>query len=228
MAAARLAFGSPARSVGAPTVLLAAVAWGDDGGGSLARLLDSMSSFRADFEQVVNSAVGEVLQTSTGTMHLELPGRLRWEVDDPYPQLVVGDGEYVWIYDPDLEQVTVQPFAETIEGTPAMVLADSATLERNFRVRTERPAQGDGRRFVLSPRNPDASSLFRTVILSFAENGVLAEIHVVDHLEQATRISFRDAELNPVLESDLFKFELPEGVDVIGSLPDDLRGESSP
>ena len=187
-----------------------------------------MSSYRADFEQVVSNQFGEVLQTATGTMHLARPGRLRWNVDEPYPQLVVADGEHVWVYDPDLEQVTVQPFDETVAGTPAMFLTDTATLEEHFQVRMETgPAKAD-RRFVLSPRDAGSRSIFRTLTLTFSPDGQLTRLDIVDHLDQKTRMAFRHGEADPVLESGLFEFEVPEGVDVIGNLPGDVAADPVP
>ena len=194
----------------------------------LERLLGSMSSYRADFEQVVAGQYGEILQTSTGTIHLERPRKLRWQVDEPFPQLVVADGVHVWVFDRDLEQVTVHRFDETVEGTPAMFLTDTALLDENFLVGTADSVDGSDRRFTLAPRDPDSSSLFRTVTLSFSSQGLLMGLDIVDHLEQQTRMSFRNGELNPVLESALFQFDVPEGVDVIGNLPDDVPAESAP
>ena len=200
---------------------------GEDGR-NLAGLLDSMSSYRADFEQVVTNQAGEVLQTSTGTMHLVRPGRLRWSVDEPYPQLVVADGEHVWVYDPDLEQVTVQPFDETVEGTPAMFLTDATALDENFRVRLVAAEEGADSRFVLTPRAPESTSLFRSITVSFSPSGHLRQLDIVDYLDQATRLAFRHGVADPVLESGLFQFEVPEGVDVIGNLPDKGPTEPAP
>lgn len=192
----------------------------------LEELLNGMRSFRAEFRQTVTSHLGEALQTSTGRMHLERPGRLRWEVDDPYPQLVLADGDSVWIYDPDLEQATVQPLAETVEGSPAIFLTGTADLENHFTVveEAEGSEQDGARRFVLTPRDDPArdaasGSLFRRITVRFSARGVLMGLDVVDHLEQVTAIAFTAAALNPVLESSLFDFEVPEGVDVIGDIP---------
>ena len=221
--------GAPARNLVGALVLFGAFGVaGDEDSQTLAALLDSMSSYRADFEQTVSSQFGEVLQTATGTMHLERPGRLRWAVDEPYPQLVVADGEHVWVYDPDLEQATVQSFEETVQGTPMMFLTDTAMLERNFRVGTKSPTEKSGQRFALSPRNPESTSLFREITLTFSAGGVLVGLDIVDDLDQKTAMVFRHGELNPVLESGLFEFEVPEGVDVIGNLPDDLPAQSAP
>ena len=189
-------------------------------------MLNGMKSFRAEFRQTVTGHLGEVLQTSTGRMHLERPGRLRWEVDDPYPQLVLADGDSVWVYDPDLEQVTVQPLAETVEGSPAVFLTGaSADLEEHFAVVEEDDGvarQGE-RRFVLTPRDGPATdapgSLFQRITVTFSARGVLTNLDVVDHLDQVTATAFTAAQVNPVLESSLFDFEVPEGVDVIGDIP---------
>lgn len=201
---------------------------GDEDSRTLAALLDSMSSYRAEFEQTVTSQFGEVLQTATGTMHLERPGRLRWAVDEPYPQLVVADGETVWVYDPDLEQATVQSFEETVQGTPMMFLTDTAMLESHFRVGRKSPAEESGLRFALSPRDPESTSLFREITLTFSAGGLLTGLDIVDDLDQKTAMVFRHGDANPVLESGLFEFEVPEGVDVIGNLPDDVPAQSAP
>ena len=190
----------------------------------LERLLNEMTSFRAEFEQTVVSRFGEILQESTGRMHLLRPGRLRWEVDEPYPQLVLSDGERVWVYDPDLEQVTVQPLADTVDGSPAVFLTGAvAEVDVHFSVQVDgADADADGKRFVLTPRDeasPSSSSLFRNVALTFSSAGSLTSLDVVDHLDQTTRVVFVAAEHNPVLESELFDFEVPQGVDVIGNVP---------
>lgn len=221
--------GAPTRKlVGALTLFGAAGIAGDEDSQTLAALLDSMSSYRADFEQTVISQFGEILQTATGTMHLERPGRLRWAVDEPYPQLVVADGETVWVYDPDLEQVTVQSFEETVQGTPMMFLTGTALLDSSFRVGLKPPPGEPGKRFALSPRDPESTSLFREITLTFSAGGLLTGLDIVDDLDQRTAMVFRHGEVNPVLESVLFEFEVPEGVDVIGNLPDDVPAESAP
>ena len=221
--------GAPTRNMVGVLVLFGGVGVvGDEDSQTLAALLDSMSSYRADFEQTVTSQFGEVLQTATGTMHLERPGRLRWAVDEPYPQLVVADGRYVWVYDPDLEQATVQSFEETVQGTPMMFLTDTAMLGRNFRVGMKSPTEESSQRFALSPRDPQSTSLFREITLTFSTGGRLTGLDIVDDLDQKTAMVFRHGVVNPVLESGLFEFEVPEGVDVIGNLPDDVPAQSAP
>ena len=184
----------------------------------LEALLAGMTSFQARFEQTVLNRFGEELQTTTGSMHLQRPGRLRWEVDDPYAQLLLADGESLWIYDPDLEQVTVQPLALAIEGSPATFLTGvTSDVTPHFAVQAVQPPTPDGKRFVLEPLAD--TSVFRDATLTFSPGGVLAALDIVDHLDQITRIAFVEAELNPALEPELFEFEIPPGVDVVGDVP---------
>ncbi len=203
--------------VSALPLLIAPFAGADDSA-RLERLLGDMASFQAEFEQVTMNRFGDVMQTVAGRMRLQRPGRLRWEVDEPYPQLVLADGELLWVFDPDLDQVTVQPLAEAIEGWPAAFLTGiDADLARQFEVRALQGAADVGARFVLEPRHP--GSVFREATLTFTAAGRLAELAIADHLEQTTRIAFAAAERNPAQAPTLFEFEVPPGVDVIGEIP---------
>ena len=183
----------------------------------LAALLDGMVAFSAEFEQTVTNRFGDVLQAAAGRMHLKRPMRLRWELDEPYPQLVVTDGETLWVYDPDLEQVTVQPLAEALRGSPAVFLTGTvADLRRNYTVvATEPPATG-GSRFELTPIDPNA--VYGDLAITFAADGGLASIDIADHLQQLTRVTFTMRDLSPMLESTLFEFTIPTGIDVIGEV----------
>ena len=204
--------------------LLAAIPAGaTDDAPRLAQLLDGIATFAAEFEQTVTSRFGDVLQVSTGRMHLKRPLRLRWEVDEPYPQLVVTNGETLWVYDPDLLQVTVQPLAEALSGSPAVFLTGTvADLRRDYTVVATEPPTPGGHRFELTPTDPNAT--FGNLALTFAADGALTGIDIADHLEQFTRVSFTALEAAPVLESGIFEFTVPDGVDVIGDAsrpPDD-------
>ena len=210
------------RTCGICVALLACVACSStaraQAAAELEQILGKVAAFEAQFEQVVTNSFGETLQRSTGRMHLQRPGMLRWEVDEPYPQLLLADGESLWTYDPDLEQATVQPLAEAIDGTPAAFLLDvGGPGAARFHVRRKAGEDGVEAHFVLEPRDP--SSVLREATLSFTRAGAPAGIAIVDHLNQHTRISFTAATVNPVLESALFEFEVPQGIDVIGDVP---------
>lgn len=185
----------------------------------LERRLQRMASFQANFEQRVANQFGETLQTTTGRIHLKRPGRLRWEVAAPYPQLVLADGQSLWVHDPDLAQVTVRPLAEAVAGTPAAFLTGMADdLGDAFSVARlpDEPPAGTVRYAV---RPQDDSSVLREAVVTFS-HGVLSAIDLVDYLQQTTHVVFTAAEVNPELDSALFEFQVPPGADVIGRIPD--------
>ncbi len=207
-----------------PAVVAAALATvaSTDDSDALRELLAPMREYAAEFEQVVVDGRGRSLQTATGTMRLRRPGRFRWEVVEPYSQLVVTDGTTVYVFDADLEQVTVQPLDETLTRTPARLLIGSMdALEATFAVAREEAAS-----FTLHPRDEEA--LYRRIHLEFAPRpgaaeeapgAVLVGIVVVDHLDQETRVVFRNPTLNPPPAPGVFDFRIPDDVDVIGDAP---------
>ena len=184
---------------------------------SLTELLGRITTFTASFEQETTDTRGYVLETQKGTMGLEKPGRFRWQIDSPFPQLVVARSGTVYLYDPDLEQLTIQAVDDSTGPNPALLLTESNTqvLER-FEISRGR-SQGSRQDFVLRPRDEEA--LFSQIRLTFA-NQELSEIAIVDHLEQITQIAFENVVVNRVLESGYFEVEVPEGTDVIGDVPD--------
>ena len=186
---------------------------------ALRDLLAPMREYAAQFEQVVFDARGRSLQTASGSVRLQRPGRFRWEVIEPYSQLVVTDGNIVYVFDADLDQVTVQPLDETVQGTPARLLIGSMdALESTFAVVREGDAS-----FTLHPR--DEAALYRRIHLEFASRPtdttetLLVGIVIVDHLDQETRVAFKHPTLRPAPARGAFDFQIPEGVDVIGDAP---------
>lgn len=192
---------------------------------ALRELLVPMREYAARFEQVVVDDRGRVVQTATGTMRLERPGRFRWEVVEPYHQLVVTDGTTVYVHDADLAQVTVQPLDETLQGTPARLLIGSMdALESMFAVVRESDMA-----FTLHPRDEEA--LYRRIRLDFGPRpsdstdarpgagALLVGIVIVDHLDQETRVTFTNPTLRPPPAAGVFDFQIPNDVDVIGDVP---------
>ena len=112
----------------------------------------------------------------------------------------------------------MQPLALAIEGSPATFLTGvTSDVTPHFAVQAVQPPTPDGSRFVLEPR--DETSVFRDATLTFSPGGVLATLDIVDHLDQITRTAFVEAELNPALAPQLFEFQMPPGVDVVGDVP---------
>lgn len=167
------------------------------------------------FEQRVYDANGHLSEQSTGTIALRTPRQFRWEYVDPFPQLIVADGDHVWIYDPDLEQVNVRIQSHEEQSSPLAVLIDPDELDRQFSV-----AQGGVEEgldwMVLTPHGEDAQ--FDQARLAFDDAGELVRMELDDSLGQKTRVQFSGWERNPDFASGHFRFDPPAGVDVVGEM----------
>ena len=190
--------------------LLAGSAWAD-ARSDLSGLLGQHNHLTARFEQEIRGERDELLERSTGTVALQRP-LFRWEIELPYPQTLVADGNQLQIYDPDLEQLTVREMDAALDHTPLavltrhdVVLAESYDVEQ---LQTDNEIQ----RFALRPRADDA--LFAEVHLDFSE-GVLSQLLIRDHLGQETRIRFEEVRLDAVLQSGDFELDVPPDTDVI-------------
>lgn len=169
-------------------------------------------SLSAQFTQVVIDRTGRQLQESQGSLHLSRPGKFRWVYFKPYSQIVVGDGSRLWIYDQDLEQVTVRKLDQALGESPAALLAGSNEVERLFSFRDA--GEADGLSWLeATPRSKEGS--FEAVRLGFRGNDIVA-MEVRDGFGQVTRLRFSGIRRNPPLPADLFRFTPPKGVDVIG------------
>ena len=173
--------------------------------------IEGTQSAQARFTQVVFDRKGRRVQEASGTMQFARPGRFRWEYEKPYSQLLVGDGQQIFIHDRDLNQVTVRRLDRAITGTPAALLAGSNEIETAFTF----TAQGvqDGLDWLEAvPRG--AESTFSSVRLGFVQN-VLAAMELTDALGGRTLIRFTDLQRNPNLAPALFRFTPPKGADVL-------------
>lgn len=177
----------------------------------LTGLLQKAETLTGRFSQLSLDGTGTQLQETTGEMSLKRPGQFRWNTDEPMAQLLVSNGSKVWLYDPDLEQVTIQTLDQRLTHTPALLLSgDVSAISDNFRV-SHREA-GEVIDFTLEPKARD--TLFDSLRLSF-RNGVINDMQMIDGVGQRTNILFQGVRLNAPLEADLFTFEIPEGTDVI-------------
>ena len=175
--------------------------------------VERLSTLRADFRQEVLDAAGAVREQAEGTLLLQKPGRFRWEYHRPSEQLLVSDGKTVWLYDVDLEQVTVRRIGDSLSTTPAMLLSGQSRVDESFTASDG--GQTDGLDWVqLIPKLEDTD--FRSLRLGF-RGGELARMDLTDRLGQRTSIEFRAVERNPVLSPAAFTFVPPPGVDIVGS-----------
>jgi outer membrane lipoprotein carrier protein len=194
----------------------AAAARAQPSGDAVARVdayLGSLRTLTADFAQVVRDRDGRVVDRASGTLSLSRPNRFRWDYVQPYVQTIVADGERLWLYDSDLEQVTVRALEDGLGSTPAMLLSGSGRVADAFASLGGEQA-GDWTWSRLRPKQ--AGSDFEAVGLAFGPRGELAAMELRDKLGQTTLIEFGGVRRNAALDPALFRFEPPPGADVIG------------
>ena len=167
---------------------------------------------RADFEQKVYGRDGKLTQESSGSFVFQRPGRFRWTYAKPVDQLIVGDGERVWIYDRDLNQVTVRKLSRALGSTPAALLAGASDVEKAFTLRDA--GVRDGLEW-LEARPKEAEAGFELVRMGFGPQGLEA-MELVDNFGHTTRLRFRNVQRNPKIDPAEFRFEPPKGADVLG------------
>lgn len=178
---------------------------------SLQRFFDEVRSYTAGFDQTVVDEDGGVTQESSGRMWLQRPGKFRWDYATPYEQRIVSDGNKVWIYDVELEQVTVRTLSGALGEVPALLLAGKGRLDETFDV-AERGTRGGLEWVQLTPKNKESG--FESISLGFGK-GRLAAMEMVDGFGQTTRISLRQPRENPAIDAGKFTFKPPPGVDVV-------------
>lgn len=183
-----------------------------DGKARLDGVFKDLKTMRAEFVQTLVDAEQQVKEESEGVLLLSRPGRFRLEYSSPYSQLYVADGERIWMYDKDLEQVTVRPQGEALGSTPAMLLSGSEPLERSFNLEE----LGDHEGFTwldLKPKEKDATFAYIRLAL---DGDVIRAMEMVDNFGQMTRMYFHTIVRNPKVDPAAFRFTPPPGVDVVG------------
>ncbi len=177
----------------------------------LTGLLQKAETLTGRFSQLSLDGTGTQLQETSGELALKRPGQFRWPTDAPMEQLLVSNGKKVWLYDPDLMQVTIQTLDQRLTHTPALLLSgDVSTLTDNFSIRWTQGGSVDD--FVLTPKASD--TMFETLRLSFRD-GLINDMQLNDPIGQRTNILFQNVVLNEPVAADTFQFEVPDGVDVI-------------
>jgi outer membrane lipoprotein carrier protein len=174
----------------------------------------NVDAMQADFHQVLLDGQGKPVKEADGTLVMQRPGKFRWDYVTPFKQLIVADGKKIWIYDSELEQVTVKPVDTALGDTPALLLSGDQPLEGKFLITDL--GTTDGLDWVeLQPKV--AESGFERVRLGFGKDD-LEVLELLDNFGQTTRLKFTNLRRNPHVNAELFAFNPPKGVDVIGEV----------
>ncbi len=171
-----------------------------------------LQGLRTDFIQRVFDERSRVVQTSSGQMLMRKPGQFRWNYHTPAQQIIVADGERLWAYDVDLEQVTVRRLDQALGSTPLALLSGAGPIEESFEVGGVQHRDNLDW-YELTPKEPQTE--FRVLRVAF-KGEILVSLELEDNFGQRTRLDFQNLERNPDLDPALLKFTPPPGVDVVG------------
>lgn len=205
------------KMVAALLVVAASGAWAG-GMESLEAFVKTVKSGRADFTQTVTapSRDGEAprVKTSTGTFEFQRPGKFKFDYKKPFAQSIVADGQSLWLYDVDLNQVTQRPQAQALGSTPAALIASAAdlgALKNDFVL--ESAPERDGLQWVkATPKSRDGQ--LQSVQVGF-QGDALSALEILDSFGQRSVLKFNKVEVNPALGASTFAFKAPAGADVV-------------
>lgn len=172
----------------------------------------NIQSASADFHQVVTDKQGHKTQDVTGVMQLQKPNKFRWDYNKPFVQQIIGDGEKIWLFDPELNQVTVRSFTKAAGSSPAALLAGGKEMERSFVIK-DASRKGTLEWVLAVPKIGETG--FERLFLGF-KGDALMEMELHDSFGNRTAIQFINVVRNPKLSADLFKFTPPRDADVFG------------
>lgn len=166
----------------------------------------------ADFTQTVADKSGRVTQQASGKMAFARPGKFRWDYAAPYEQVIVGDGKKLWLYDADLDQVTVKSLGDVIAGTPAALLAGDNAIEKYFSLK-DAGESGGLEWLEATPKTRDTT--FERIRMGF-KGDALVQMELFDFFGQRTTLKLSRLVRNPSIPPSRFTFTPPKGADVIG------------
>lgn len=174
--------------------------------------LQGLQSLQAQFKQTLSDRAGQIVEEASGELAIRRPDRFRWDYREPNQQVIVADGTRIWLYDSDLEQVTVRKLDATLSATPAMLLSGQGNLQDNFTV-VQTSQEGAIQWVRMEPKRDDTD--FKWVRLGF-DGATLKFMQLADKLGQTTTLEFSQVQRNPAIDSSRFTFTVPAGADVIG------------
>jgi outer membrane lipoprotein carrier protein len=176
---------------------------------SLQKFLSQLQWFEAYFTQTLSGKNVYDSEVSSGRFYLHRPGKFRWQYQQPYAQEIVADGQTLWLYDVDLEQVSMKSQKASLNGTPADLLSTQVPVSERFELR-DLPSEGDMFWLALTPKNSE--SQFSDVRIALKDD-IIQQMILEDHFGQTTSLVFSRIRYNQPLNPELFVFVPPDGVD---------------
>ncbi len=179
----------------------------------LKHFITATRSAQANFSQTVFDQNGKKLQAASGIMQFQRPGKFRWTYQKPYEQIIVGDGAKFWLYDVDLNQVTVKKLDAALGSSPAALLSGNNEIERGFSLKEKGTI--DGVEWLeASPKSSE--SQFSAVRMGFNALSELVQMELNDTFGHKTILKFTAMQHNPKIPEQQFRFTPPAGADVLG------------
>lgn len=194
------------------TGLMTSSAWAG-GREKLDEFFTQVNTMQSAFTQQVIDDKGELRQSSSGNVFLSRPGKFRWEYAAPDKHEIVADGKNVWVYDVELDQVTVKPMNKALSAAPVAMLLQKQPVDKQFSVQAMDADNSTLEWFRLTPKKQDSD--FTTMDLGVGNNGV-EEMILGDKFGQQTYIKFQGVRTNVNIDNSRFSFTPPKGVDVVG------------
>ena len=191
---------------------VAGLAQADQGRAALEKFLENTQTLEARFQQKLLDNKGILLQQSAGKFTLKRPGKFIWDYRLPYPQQIVSNSKKIWVYDSELQQVSIKQYSEMLSGAPVALLDQRKKLDEDFVVTDAGAVQGQDW-IKLTPRTD--TSEFTEIYVGVAKDN-LKSMRLVDSFGQTTSIEFEQLQTNMPLDDALFDFKSPAGADVIG------------
>jgi len=182
--------------------------------------LTDLNSLESGFTQTLIGTKGNVLEEAAGVLFMQNPGKFYWAYQTPYIQSIITNGETLWIYDEDLEQVTIRNVSESLNDTPAAILSGSENLDAHYFVEDKGIIEGLNM-YELNPRNSE--NQFQSIHIGFHGKQLFMMV-MYDNLGQITRVNFKDPVRNAAVDRSKFEFSPPDNVDII----DDRKKTSTP
>jgi len=176
----------------------------------LRNFLENTNSLSARFQQKLVDEYGGLLQQSAGTLHMQKPGKFRWDYILPYSQNIISNGKKIWMYDSELEQVNIRPY-DQVKSSPVNLL-DNQKLDEQF-VLESLPFTENQHWVRLTPKGTESD--FKKMLVGL-QNGKIKSMRFRDNFNQQTDIEFEKLVVNPKFKKDNFEFVAPEGTDVMG------------